>query len=273
MIKFSYKTTEKNDCNLITEGVFVTAEKNGSLEEGLHEMIIRSKKYDGTWSSDIDVYDLAETAVLLAIYNPHKQEYKLTVGIENENGIREYKDVPLSDEEHKLLDSEPTLAKLSMELKYQKDVFQAYRNIKKAIDALESIGLLVEPDQDKPTVGNYLYGALDNLLRYCESMSFPEDGNALFEVDDGNGERFYLCFPTQIDNRTEWLQITTNTGVTLSCTPVEQITEGFSYHLIMHPGTEEQWHLFLPVSFDGKTDDAIYEWVTEYFRTTNYIIV
>lgn len=46
-----------------------------------------------------------------------------------------------------------------------------------------------------------------------------------------------------------------------------------SYELLMHPGKDNEFKIFMPRDFDGRTDDAIYEWVSDYFSSTNYTVL
>lgn len=145
--------------------------------------------------------------------------------------------------------------------------YDAYENINKVIDILTAVGLEVNPNNSENNVGHLLYEVLDYLANRIENS------RQFYEINDGNGEVFYIRTSVQIKDLKDWLDKVFKKGAWQSADAVEQIKEGFSYHLAMEPKNGiGEWDVYLPLKFEGNTDDAIYEWVKDYFTSTNYII-
>lgn len=50
-------------------------------------------------------------------------------------------------------------------------------------------------------------------------------------------------------------------------------TREYTHHLVMHPNSSNEYEIFMPATFYESTDDAIYEWVTDHFHSTDYTII
>ena len=170
-----------------------------------------------------------------------------------------------------------------------KNILDAHAQIMKILDVLESIGLQAEPNDDPNSIGNLIYNTADKLneaYREISGLSMAQTDevfsetvnthtNQLYQVNDGNGSTFHICIPIacEITPLLNWIQRCMHRGISVSFSPVERITEGFSYHLVVDPGSKKAWDIYLPLDFEGRTDDAILEWYNDYFSVpANYII-
>lgn len=168
-----------------------------------------------------------------------------------------------------------------------KNILDAHAQIMKILDVLESIGLQAEPNDDPNSIGNLIYNTADKLNEAYREISglsmaqtdevFSETVNThtnhLYEVNDGNGSTFYICIPIPCETAPllDWMRHYMKGNMFFE--PVERITEGFSYHLVVDPGSKKAWDIYLPLDFEGRTDDAILEWYNDYFSVpANYII-
>ena len=127
-----------------------------------------------------------------------------------------------------------------------------------------------------------LIDALKNInwdnIQTSDSDDFtkPNEKRDLIRVTDQYGDEFGIRIPVNIDiSKVKiWLKDVVTDNIPWEFKPVDRITSSeYSYHLMMYPETNDEFEILMPQAFSERTDDAIYEWVEERFKDTNYIVI
>jgi len=118
----------------------------------------------------------------------------------------------------------------------------------------------------------------------CVFKDNKSTNRILLKMTEQNGCIFGLMAPEYVNkdiipsrfesNIINWLESVLNDNVHWGYELIDSLSNiEYSCHLVMYPETDDEFEIFISKDLDANTDDAIYEWITDHFKSTNYKIV